>query len=504
MTSMYINPLVFNSKKDKDEILLSKEKIEWKKQIATVSKKKDFTAVEYLNEKIGNKIDSIVFAHFDYIEDSTIYLMYSPSKISTKLKYDTHIPSFNSIEIVEETHDIETTDDKLIIHGNVYGFCLDNKTYYFKTINVAEYIEFVQRNNEQDNNSEDYEYLIENKNSKRNDGLVKGGTGKLGTFDENEEDADTEDDEDDEDDLEDEDDVEDEDEEDEEDTKLEDKLEDDEDGEDIDVKDDADEGEEEAGDEDEEEAEDEEVVDEKNFGEDEEGNADEEFLDIDNDIDNDCEPVVKKKAVKNSKPTKQLKLSNIDDMSIIFNILIEESKDIITLESDLHQKRQLNIKIFKTLDLPLETIQMIEKGIYNYSILKCNIRLFIPLWDNLEFIEIYVSKSKNLYSNLNNKSYVKNMKLIDKVKSGEILPYDLAFMDTYKLFPEMWVNIIDQKTKVEKMINDSLLECASDLFECPKCNKREVTYYQLQIRSSDEPATNFVNCMKCGHKWTVE
>ena len=38
MTSLYINPLTFNCKKN--EIILEKKSIEWKKQIATVAKKK--------------------------------------------------------------------------------------------------------------------------------------------------------------------------------------------------------------------------------------------------------------------------------------------------------------------------------------------------------------------------------------------------------------------------------------------------------------------------------
>ena len=42
------------------------------------------------------------------------------------------------------------------------------------------------------------------------------------------------------------------------------------------------------------------------------------------------------------------------------------------------------------------------------------------------------------------------IKLIDKITSGSIDPYELAFIDTYKLFPERWANIIDEKIKVDK------------------------------------------------------
>ena len=84
MTSLYISPLTFNCKKN--EIALNPKTIEWKKQIATISKKKDLSAIEYLEQKYGDKIgklfndgaasSAIVFAYFDYDNDTTIYLMY--------------------------------------------------------------------------------------------------------------------------------------------------------------------------------------------------------------------------------------------------------------------------------------------------------------------------------------------------------------------------------------------------------------------------------------------
>ena len=146
-------------------------------------------------------------------------------------------------------------------------------------------------------------------------------------------------------------------------------------------------------------------------------------------------------------------------------------------------------------------MQIIEKGIFNYSIDKCNFKSFIPLWDNSEFIEIYISKTKNIYSNLNSNSYVKNIKLIEKIKLGHIQPYDLAFLDTYKLFPEIWTEIIEEKTKIEKILKESLIETATDIFECPRCHKRKTIYCEVQTRSSDEPMTKFITCLECGCKW---
>ncbi|KAH8811436.1 hypothetical protein F5884DRAFT_782095 [Xylogone sp. PMI_703] len=39
--------------------------------------------------------------------------------------------------------------------------------------------------------------------------------------------------------------------------------------------------------------------------------------------------------------------------------------------------------------------------------------------------------------------------------------------------------------------------------QCPKegCDGEEAAYFQVQIRSADEPMTSFFKCMTCGHRW---
>mmetsp|Transcript_18429 Transcript_18429/g.38367 ORF Transcript_18429/g.38367 Transcript_18429/m.38367 type:complete len:125 (-) Transcript_18429:1346-1720(-) len=38
---------------------------------------------------------------------------------------------------------------------------------------------------------------------------------------------------------------------------------------------------------------------------------------------------------------------------------------------------------------------------------------------------------------------------------------------------------------------------------CPKCDRAEVEYYTLQLRSVDEGQTAFYDCPGCGHTWSV-
>ena len=87
------------------------------------------------------------------------------------------------------------------------------------------------------------------------------------------------------------------------------------------------------------------------------------------------------------------------------------------------------------------------------------------------------------------------------MQTGIIQPYDLAFLETYKLYPELWTDIIEEKAKIEKLLKDTLIESASDMFECPRCHKRKTIYCEVQTRSSDEPMTKFITCLSCGCKW---
>jgi DNA-directed RNA polymerase III subunit RPC11 len=36
---------------------------------------------------------------------------------------------------------------------------------------------------------------------------------------------------------------------------------------------------------------------------------------------------------------------------------------------------------------------------------------------------------------------------------------------------------------------------------CPKCDNDRAYFYQLQIRSADEPMTTFYRCTACTHQW---
>jgi DNA-directed RNA polymerase subunit M/transcription elongation factor TFIIS len=61
----------------------------------------------------------------------------------------------------------------------------------------------------------------------------------------------------------------------------------------------------------------------------------------------------------------------------------------------------------------------------------------------------------------------------------------------------------DLQTKLNEQAQASEI-ALSDMYECPKCHVKKVTYYQQQTRGGDEPMTVFVKCHACKWEWTQE
>lgn len=509
MSNCSYNPIAFDNKKN--EILVSNYVIEWKKQISTVAIKKGIDILEFIEDKILSKIGGFneyelqVICWFNYFTDDNsrrIYLISitKNTKAITDLYYTSHIPNKENVNLIVEKKSklITQYNDYLRIKGDVIGICINEKNFYLENIDIGEYIDFVQDEEnitEIDTDDYDEDKQTDNDTDASDDNEIDSngeGTDNDGESDDNDDNDDIETGDDEEGESNDEGESENEAQDNDSQVEEDDGENDLENDSDMDIEVDSN--------------------DDKNSDESDEDDLDdlEDDIEADGDdaidIDDIAEPVAEPTTStkkKKGNTSKNIKLNTNIDLSIIFNILKPEPKDIITPEAELHQKRKTIIQILKQLNLslPIKTIQLIEKGIYNYAIDKCNNKATIPLWENIEFAEIYISKSKNIYTNLNPNSYVKNVNLIENIKNGKIEPVELAFLDTFKLFPEMWKDIIEEKTKIEKMLKESLKESATDMFHCPRCHKRKTIYCEVQTRSSDEPMTKFITCLECGFKW---
>ncbi|KZT65836.1 hypothetical protein DAEQUDRAFT_746862 [Daedalea quercina L-15889] len=64
------------------------------------------------------------------------------------------------------------------------------------------------------------------------------------------------------------------------------------------------------------------------------------------------------------------------------------------------------------------------------------------------------------------------------------------------------------RTKMKRKVVDDVLggeemwkHADSTAATCPKCDHGRAYFYQLQIRSADEPMTTFYRCASCGNNW---
>lgn len=170
-------------------------------------------------------------------------------------------------------------------------------------------------------------------------------------------------------------------------------------------------------------------------------------------------------------------------------------------------ERQITIDKFKNLlkthkfrDNKKQSVS-IERGIFNFTIIYAEKHNIKKQWSCKLFTNIYKKTADSLYLNLDPDSYIKNTRLISRLKKKEFDGEQLAGLDLLTSFPENWKDIYDKKIRNENNIFTVRKEMATDVFLCGNCKKRECTYFQLQTRSADEPMTTFVNCLNCGKRW---
>ena len=137
----------------------------------------------------------------------------------------------------------------------------------------------------------------------------------------------------------------------------------------------------------------------------------------------------------------------------------------------------------------------LEKGIYNWSLKEATNRKVVKKWDNQFFIQIYLDHLRSIFVNLTND------KLPQMVLSGDIKAHELAFMSHHEMLPEKWDELIKAKSIRDKSKFEQNIEAMTDTFTCRKCKSKKCSYYQQQVRSSDEPMTIFVQCLQCFNRW---
>ena len=142
-----------------------------------------------------------------------------------------------------------------------------------------------------------------------------------------------------------------------------------------------------------------------------------------------------------------------------------------------------------------EIADELEKGVYEFAEKEANTLKLVIKWDNPHFTQLYMDRLRSIYINL------KNEELLDHLKSGEITGQILANMTHQEMNPQHWKELIDKKRKRDENKYTNNAQASTDMFTCRKCKSKRCTYYELQTRSADEPATIFITCLYCGKNW---
>ena len=137
----------------------------------------------------------------------------------------------------------------------------------------------------------------------------------------------------------------------------------------------------------------------------------------------------------------------------------------------------------------------LEKGVFNYAIKEATRRKIVKKWENPHFVCLYVDRLRSLYMNL------KNGVFKNQLISGEIEIKQVAFMTHHEFKPDRWRVMIEKKMKREASKYNDNIQASTDMYTCKKCKSKRCTYYEMQTRSADEPATIFVTCLDCGKHW---
>jgi len=162
--------------------------------------------------------------------------------------------------------------------------------------------------------------------------------------------------------------------------------------------------------------------------------------------------------------------------------------DIDKAERD-SAKKKLKTILSKKLDS--KSIDDIEHGIYEFS------KSYSEDNNTPYLIEsIYDDKSNQLLCILRSN---KLKWILESMKNKDFEPKKLAFLKPEELNPEKFEKIIKKKEIEEHKKNN---KATTNAFKCSKCGKRKCTVEEKQIRSGDEPATVFVECKECGHKFS--
>jgi transcription elongation factor S-II len=150
----------------------------------------------------------------------------------------------------------------------------------------------------------------------------------------------------------------------------------------------------------------------------------------------------------------------------------------------------------------MDISKKIEESIYQYTVSKSTDKCIDENIENKYFKRIYVNKLISLYNNLNPETYIQNKNFLSRILNQEIDIDNIAFLTPQEIHKDHWKKYLDRQTANDEFLYSRTVGTRTQEYKCGRCKEKDCTYYQLQVRCSDEPMTTFINCLNCGHKWS--
>lgn len=122
-------------------------------------------------------------------------------------------------------------------------------------------------------------------------------------------------------------------------------------------------------------------------------------------------------------------------------------------------------------------------------------------WTSPVFKEMYSNRCGIILNLINpnstsNKEY--NSNLLNLLLSNDIDPKLVGYIQERQLCPQA---LQKEKDEIEIRSEQHLIEKESNLFKCPNCKERRVTYREVQLRAIDEAPDYLCKCLNCKHRF---
>ena len=142
----------------------------------------------------------------------------------------------------------------------------------------------------------------------------------------------------------------------------------------------------------------------------------------------------------------------------------------------------------------------LEICLWNWTVTTCardGVHLY---WENPRVRYRYTTRALSLEFNLKNPG---NPGLLRRVQDRALSVKAFVHLSPQEMWPEHWEDVYQRVAtrQLRREADGDVSKAPDGAYTCGKCKSKKTAYASFQIRSADEPMTNFVRCLNCGKSW---